>query len=107
MAAVHAIDASELHRRRAAGERHVLLDVRQPEEWALCRLPDAVLIPMAAIPQHLSELPRDRPIYCLCHHGVRSAAVVDLLRERGFDAINVSGGIDAWAVQVDPELPRY
>lgn len=90
----------------------VLLDVRQPWELALAclRLPQLqpLDIPMHELPARLHELPQDRPILCLCHHGVRSAHVAAFLARQGFDdVINVEGGIDAWSLEVDAGVPRY
>jgi rhodanese-related sulfurtransferase len=64
---------------------------------------------MGEVPGRVAELPRDRPIVVMCHHGVRSAHVVAYLREaHGFEqVVNLSGGIDAWSCDVDPRVPRY
>ncbi len=86
---------------------HFLLDVRQPEEFATARIEGAFLIPLPELPGRLSELPRDRPVVVLCHHGMRSAHAVRHLREAGFDALNLTGGIDAWSRQIDPKVPNY
>lgn len=85
-----------------------LLDVREPWETALCALPGAALIPMGQVPTRADELDPARPVVCYCHHGMRSAQVAIYLARRGFDApINLAGGIDAWARQVDPACPTY
>jgi len=102
------IAATEVARRRAAGERFTLLDVRLEHELRLARLPDTLWIPLHELPQRLGEVPRDRPVYALCHSGIRSAAATTLLREQGFAAArNLAGGIDAWSREVDSSLPRY
>ncbi len=100
---------AEVHTARAQGVDLVLLDVRQPEELALASLPGVVHIPMGEVPARVAELPRDRPIVVMCHHGVRSAHVVAYLREaHGFEQVaNLSGGIDAWSCDLDPRVPRY
>ncbi|WP_119154783.1 rhodanese-like domain-containing protein [Caldimonas tepidiphila] len=90
----------------------VLLDVREAWEVQLAaiRSPAAptLHIPMQEIPARLAELPRDRPILCYCHHGMRSMQVVRFLHQQGYDeALNVAGGIEAWSLQVDPGVPRY
>lgn len=86
----------------------LLLDVREPAEVAQVALPGARHIPMREIPAAVAALPRDTEILVLCHHGGRSARVTQFLRAQGVEqAINVAGGIDAWAVQLDPSLPRY
>lgn len=86
---------------------HFLLDVRQPEEYATARIEGAVLIPLAELPDRLPELPRDRPVVVMCHHGMRSAHAVHHLRKAGCDAINLTGGIDAWSRQIDETVPLY
>lgn len=86
---------------------HVLLDVREPEEHELARLEGGVLIPLGELGARLSELPSDRPIVVMCHHGVRSAHAVHHLRAAGFDALNLSGGIDAWSLEIDNKIKRY
>ena len=103
---------TELATLAESGARPQLLDVREPWEVALGRieLPDATAlsIPMMQIPMRLAEIDRTQPVVCICHHGVRSAQVVDFLQRRGWaDAYNLSGGIDAWSTLVDPAVPRY
>jgi rhodanese-related sulfurtransferase len=86
-----------------------LIDVREPEEHANCRIEAARLIPMQTIPQHLQDLDDDGPqLVVFCHHGVRSLSVVDWLRNQGVDNCrSMAGGIDLWSLQVDPGVPRY
>ena len=95
----------------AAQLRHegvLLIDVREEDEIATCRIEGSRHIPMRQIPENLAGLPRDRPILVLCHHGGRSLHVTQFLRANGFgQASNVAGGIDAWAGQIDPTMPRY
>lgn len=86
---------------------HFLLDVREPEEHALARVDGGVLIPLGELGARLSELPKDRPLVVMCHHGIRSAHAVHHLREAGFDAVNLSGGIDAWAREIDDKISLY
>ncbi|HVT74505.1 MAG TPA: rhodanese-like domain-containing protein [Lacunisphaera sp.] len=89
-------------------EGAVLVDVREAEELAICQLAGARHVPMRDIPSRVGELPRDRPVLVLCHHGARSLQVTRFLRDQGFaQATNVAGGIDAWAREVDPTLERY
>lgn len=86
---------------------HFLLDVRRPEEYAAARIEGAVLIPLNELPERLAELPKGVPLVVMCHHGMRSAHAVHHLREAGLDAINLTGGIDAWSRDVDREVPLY
>jgi rhodanese-related sulfurtransferase len=82
--------------------------VREPAEHSAASIAGAVLIPMREIPARLTELDRDTEIVVFCHHGSRSAMVVQFLRAQGFEkAINMAGGIDAWSIEVDPGVPRY
>ena len=85
-----------------------LLDVREPWEVALGTLPGALAIPMGQLPARLAELDARRPVVCVCHHGVRSLHAAAFLLRRGFaDVSNLSGGVDAWACEVDPRFPTY
>lgn len=85
-----------------------LLDVREPMELDFCKIDKALTIPMGQVPHRLDDIPKNEPVYVLCHHGMRSGQVTAFLRQRGFDnAINIAGGIDAWSSQVDPNIPRY
>ncbi|MBP6506593.1 MAG: molybdopterin-synthase adenylyltransferase MoeB [Opitutaceae bacterium] len=88
--------------------RTLLIDVRESFELEICRLPNATHIPMRQIPEQLAQLPRDRQIFVLCHHGGRSLRVTQFLRQHGLSgATNITGGIDAWAESIDPTLTRY
>ena len=86
----------------------LLLDVREEDEVRLCALPGSLHIPMNLIPLRHNELPNDIPIIVYCHHGIRSLNVARYLAHVGFENVaNLQGGIDAWARQIDPSLPRY
>lgn len=100
---------TEVQAARARGDDLVLLDVREPEELALASLPGVLHVPMGQVPGRAAELPRDRTIVVMCHHGVRSAHVAAYLRQmHGFERVeNLDGGIDAWSCDVDPRVPRY
>ena len=84
-----------------------LLDCRQPFEVDLCRLPGAVFIPLMEIAERLDELDPSRPVIVYCHAGVRSINGAMLLEERGFVAMSMRGGIEAWSLRIDPTVPRY
>lgn len=85
-----------------------ILDVREPQEWALVHLPNSHLTPLAGLPQLTDTIPTDQPIACLCHHGIRSHHAAQILTSFGFSEVyNVSGGIDRWAREVEPSLQRY
>ncbi len=84
------------------------LDVREPWEHELCHIEGDLHIPMNEIPERLAEIPQDRPLIVVCHHGMRSYQVAEFLLARGFtDVANLDGGIDAWARAVDPALALY
>ena len=92
------------------GEKFLLLDCREPNENQLVQIAGSVLFPMREIPQRLAELEAHKAgrVVVHCHHGGRSQRVTEFLRAQGFDgAQNMAGGIDAWALEVDPTLPRY
>jgi rhodanese-related sulfurtransferase len=97
----------ELRRRLDAIEPPAILDVREPWEHELCAIPGARLIPMDQLQWRVGELDPDREVVVYCHHGQRSAAVVQWLRRQGIPAVNLRDGIDGWTVEVDPTLRRY
>ncbi len=86
----------------------VIIDVREPFELDICRVAGAVHIPMRQVPEQVDSLPRDKHLLILCHAGSRSRRVTEFLRARGLPAVsNITGGIDAWAVEVEPGMQRY
>ncbi|HEY7672204.1 MAG TPA: rhodanese-like domain-containing protein [Gammaproteobacteria bacterium] len=86
----------------------VLLDVREPQELVLASVSRAIHIPMREVPQRLHELDPATPLVVMCHGGGRSRRVAEFLATNGFEEIyNLAGGIDAWADQLDPSIPRY
>jgi rhodanese-related sulfurtransferase len=106
--AAEELTPQELKTRLDARQAPVLLDVRQDWETRLCRLPNAVHIPIEEIELRVEELNPDDEIVVYCHQGVRSAAVAQWLRQLGFKNVhNLAGGVDAWARTVDPAMRRY
>ncbi len=102
------LDPRELARKLRRGEPVFVLDVREPPEREICRIPGSVLVPLGELPRRLGELPLDRDIVVLCRTGARSARAVAWLRERGFERVwNLRGGILAWIDAVDPGQPKY
>ena len=86
----------------------MLLDVREPWEYALCHIAGSVLMPMRTLPTRLNELDATADIVVICHHGVRSLQVGAFLERQGFSAIyNLAGGVDAWANDVEPAMDKY
>jgi adenylyltransferase/sulfurtransferase len=86
----------------------VLVDVRESYEWEICHIRDAVLIPLGELPDRLNEFEGQTDIVTYCHTGVRSLRALEILKAAGFSKVrSLRGGIDAWAVEVDPTLARY
>jgi len=103
-------DVITLRDRLAAGDDLFLLDCRERDEYEIVKLEPATLLPMSELMERVGELEpqRDREIVVHCHHGGRSLRVAMWLRQRGFERVSsLAGGIDAWAEQIDPSLPRY
>ena len=102
------ITAEELHRRRSAGETVRLVDVRQPEEVAVCRIEGAEQIPLMDLPSRMNELDPDEEIVVHCKMGGRSSQAAAFLRAQGFRNVrNLAGGILAWIEKVDPTMKKY
>ncbi len=98
----------ELKLKLERGEKLVLIDVREPEEYAICKIDGAKLIPMREFPARIHELNPADSMVIFCHHGGRSAQVAFWLNQQGFQKVeNLQGGIDAWAESVDPAMTRY
>ncbi len=86
----------------------LLLDVREPWEFQVCSIAGSRLVPMRTLPAQVGELDPQQPLVCICHHGTRSAQVAMWLWRQGFaDVYNLSGGVDAWARQVEPKMATY
>lgn len=91
-----------------AGQSLFLLDVREPWEFELCHIPGSVNIPMSRIVNSMGELDPSADTVVVCHHGNRSFHVGNYLINNGFNRIiNLEGGINAWAEQIDPQMARY
>lgn len=84
-----------------------LLDVREPYEVQICNVKGSLFIPMNEIPQKVNQLDREKEYAVICHSGVRSLHVANFLNSQGIRALNVTGGIDMWAIYVDNNLKRY
>jgi sulfur-carrier protein adenylyltransferase/sulfurtransferase len=109
-AAGSTITATELKEMLDAGKDPYLVDVREPVEFEIVKIPGGVLIPKDRIlsGEALAELPQDKPLVLYCRTGVRSAEALAAVKAAGFkDAVHVQGGVTAWATQVDPSLPTY
>ncbi|HEX8552895.1 MAG TPA: molybdopterin-synthase adenylyltransferase MoeB [Abditibacteriaceae bacterium] len=102
------MSAAQLKQLLDGGKKPVLLDVREPQEWGIVHLEGATNIPLGSLPQRMNELDTADDIVVYCHHGMRSQKAINFLKKMGFDKLtNLAGGIDAWAINVDREMPRY
>ncbi len=102
------ISVRGLRERLERGDDLTLIDVRTPMEWAICRIDGARLLPLQELPARVEELDRERETVVYCHVGQRSAVAAEWLRRRGFSHVrNLAGGIDAWASEIEPGMPRY
>ena len=102
------ISVKELKAKLDNGEKFKLIDVREPYEWDICRIPGAKLIPLGQLPSRMSELDSADEIVLQCKSGARSARALKLLQQAGFSKLtNVEGGIMAWADQIDTTVPKY
>lgn len=101
--------ATELHNHlEAAAEKPLLLDVRETWEFDKARIEGSILVPMRSVPEKLAELDQDRETVVICHHGIRSRMVGRYLESQGFtNIINLSGGVAAWANDIDRQMPTY
>lgn len=103
------LHVTELKRKLDAAEPVYLVDVRNDDEYAYCRLPGSLLIPLPELVGRADEVdpPAGALVVVVCHHGVRSLSGAAILRRAGHDAASLAGGIDAWSALVDPAVPRY
>ena len=102
------ITPQELKSRLDQKENLLLIDVREPDEYDICRIEGSKLIPMRELPGKLDELDPKNSIVLYCHHGMRSLQAVNWLRKQGFDKTeSLQGGIEAWAEEIDPKMERY
>ncbi len=107
---IQQIQPAELKARLDAGEPVYLVDVRNPDEHAYCRLPESLLIPLPELPGRVQEVepPEDALVVVYCHHGIRSLTGAAILGQAGnANVASLAGGIDAWSRLIDPSVPRY
>ena len=102
------ITVQKLNEMRKSDDPHMLLDIREDQEVAICSIDGSTHIPMNEIPERLDELPRDKTLVVMCHVGGRSFQVTQWLLSNGFDnALNLEGGIAAWSQEIDRSVPTY
>lgn len=105
---IHPISAADLKARLDRGDELVLLDVREAVELEICAIPGVVHIPLSELSVRHQELDPDAETVCICHHGVRSANAAAGLAGIGFERLlNLTGGVERWARDVDPSMARY
>ena len=108
VAADAAVDAVELKQKLDRGDKFTLIDVREPHEYQIGRIPGARLIPLGELSKHLNEFDPNEELVMHCKSGARSQKAVDLLKQHGFRNVrNMTGGITAWSDKVDPSVPKY
>jgi len=102
------ISPVEVKKRMDRGEKLVLVDVREPWEYELCRIEGAKLVPLGSLAANVNGLLGVDEVICYCHHGMRSLDAATWLRFQGIEkAKSLSGGIERWSTDVDPHVPRY
>lgn len=101
------IDNKKIEKWIKEGKKFHFLDVRRDDEVEISSL-GGIHIPLHELESRYQEIPRDKlPLIVYCHHGVRSLYATQFLKFNGFDALSLRGGIDAWSVEIDPNVPRY
>ena len=102
------IAPADVQARLDQGEKLVLIDVREPWEYALCRIEGAKHVPLGSLAASLETLPDVDEVICYCHRGMRSLDAAAWLRFHGIErAKSLAGGIERWSLEVDPKVPRY
>ncbi|HEX8373168.1 MAG TPA: rhodanese-like domain-containing protein [Chthoniobacterales bacterium] len=104
------LSVADYARLRDSDQPPFLLDVREPDEYATAKISGSVLVPLSDITSRVQEvLPgKDAHIVVQCHHGMRSARAAEYLKQIGYQKVqNLTGGIDAWSVEIDPTVPVY
>jgi rhodanese-related sulfurtransferase len=100
--------AEQLQQRLKSSEPFLLVDVREPNEFAFAHIQGSLHIPLRQLPERTQELDPEQDIVVLCHHGMRSQQACLFLEQYGFSKLyNLKGGIDAWSLNCDPTVPRY
>lgn len=102
------MSVEDLKRELDAGNAPFILDVREDWEYQLCHLEGSTSMPLGTVTEKYSSVPRDKPVVVMCHHGGRSARAVGFLQSQGYDNVaNLTGGIHAWALRIDPSMKVY
>jgi adenylyltransferase/sulfurtransferase len=105
---VTALDPDELQQRLEEDATVVVIDCREPFEWEICQIPGSRLVPLRTLTEGLSDLHKETPLVIVCHHGPRALHAASYLLQAGFSDVSyLEGGLHAWALHVDPRMPRY
>jgi rhodanese-related sulfurtransferase len=106
---IDSMTVTELKQEIDSGTKKILLDVREPWEYALCHIEGSINMPLSQITAKLQEIDKSNDLVVICHHGARSFQAGCYLQSEGFSAriFNLQGGIDAWADTVDTQMPKY
>jgi len=108
MSEIPSITVHELKAGLDANDDVAIIDVREPAEYSTCAIEGSILIPLSTLPDRLSELPKDKLLVMQCHHGSRSARATQFLLQHGHtNVVNLTGGIHAWTIEIDPNLMVY
>ena len=101
------INTQELNDLFSKKSDFTLLDVRENEEIAIAKIQSSTHIPMGQIVDRIDEIDKNKPVIVMCHSGGRTARVCGHLEDNGYDATNLSGGINSWSINIDPSVPQY
>lgn len=102
------VTAKELHELLQQGYDMTLVDVREVDEFNFCKINGSINISLRNLVTNLQKINQDKPVALICHHGVRSMQALTILKENGFDDVaSLKGGVESWAIDVDPSMPRY
>jgi rhodanese-related sulfurtransferase len=106
---IDSMTVTELKQEIDSGTTKILLDVREPWEYALCHIEGSINMPLSQITAKLQEIDKSNDLVVICHHGARSFQAGCYLQSEGFNAriYNLQGGVDAWADTIDPQMPKY
>jgi rhodanese-related sulfurtransferase len=104
---IREITPAELQQLLSDDNPPTLIDVREEGEAAICAIEGSTLIPMNTLPQRVQEIPPGRPVVLYCHGGMRSLMAGRWLSNNGYEALSLAGGIDRWAIEIDPAMARY
>lgn len=108
MTTIEEISVQQLKEKMDKQESFILIDVREPHEFELCKIEGAILIPLGSLESELSQLDKSADYVIQCRLGGRSAKGVEMMKKKGFESVvNLAGGITKWAQEIEPSMPTY